>query len=88
MIIFKNTNYNVMKIGTYQELIKDILEMVEDGCKLKTKITRTPPPDTECAIYQYNNRSTIKRYGGPVIVFIPYKDAVHMLANGDYRIAG
>ena len=88
MITFKNTKYNVMKIGTYQELIKDILEMVEDGCKLKTKITHTPPLDAECATYQYNNKSTIKRYGGPVIVFIPYKDAVYMLANGDYRIAG
>ena len=89
MITLKNAIFNIMKIGTRKELVNDVKEMVADGCKLRSRVPITHSPEDECIIYQYNNRSTLLRYGAPVIIFLPYKDAVNLLATGDYvRIEG
>lgn len=89
MITLKNANFNIMKIGTRKELVNDVKEMVADGCKLRSRVPITHSPEDECIIYQYNNRSTLLRHGGPVIVFLPYRDAVNILVQGDFkRIAG
>lgn len=89
MITFKNSNFNIMKVGTRRELLQDVREMVSDGCKLCSRVPVTRSMEDECVIYQYNNKSTLLRYGAPVIIFLPYKDAVNLLATGDYvRIEG
>ena len=86
MIVLKNSRHNIMKVGLFGEIVKDIRTSVENGCKFRSKMPRTLPPDSECVIYEYNNRSTLLRYGGPVIVFLPYKNAVNLLVNGDYKV--
>ena len=88
MIVLKNSKYNIMKVGLFREIAADIRISIENGCKLKSRVPRTLPPESECVIYEYNNRSTLLRHGGPVIVFLPYKEAVNMLVSGDYKIAG